>query len=1054
MRVNPAAAANERTSIMIRRLLLLLLLVASAMPASLSAQYFAYGKNRVQYARFDWRFIQSDHFDIYYTGSGNYYLAEFAAFSLESAYLQLRKDFNHQVADRIQVILYATHGEFSQTNVVPLPDDVQGIGGVTDKYKNRITVPFQGSYSDFRRVLHHELVHAVFNDLFYGGTIQSIISNNIQLVFPLWFEEGLAEFTALGWDTNTDMFIRDAIMNTYLPPIPFLQGYFAYRGGQSLWFYITETYGREKIAEILDRIRQTRSVEGGMRQALGVDLEQLSERWQDWLRKRYWPEITDRDNLRDISQHITKREIAGSYNTSPAITPQGDRIALITNKRGYFDVVVISAFDGRVLKTLIRGEDNVDFEELNILKPNLSWSPDGQRLVLSTRSEGRFDLTIVEYRTGRSRKIRFPEMGSIGSVSWSPDGSKLAFQGTNGPFVDIHVYDLETGTLVNLTDDIFSDSDPAWSMDSQTVYFTSDRGEQVDLATRRDEFLQITNPQLNQTDLYSVRLGETRARRLTDTPGWSEMRPIETKDGHVFFISDENGIQNIFVLEPDSDRPVPVTNLISGVMQMSLTADATKIAINSINGGYLDIFLLQNPLSKRRAEPLQPNLWAQMRAVTPESSMVPAFAHIPTVIRPPTQQAQPQRVERIADPAPETQETEVIDFRNYTFGDARDPESGQPVLDDVFAPVANRIEDGRFIPRRYRLSFSPDFTYAGGSLSTGYGVFALTQLVFSDLLGDHQLAFASNLVFDLRNSDYILRYGYFKNRTNLEVNYSHTARNYQTFSGDLVRYRFFGGGVSFSYPLNKFERIDYGSSFITITRDISSLDVVQPRSRDRRYFLYPSLTYTRDVTRPGFLSPIGGSRLAVSLTGSPPLGRDVLTFASLMGDLRTYVPLGSRGFYSIALRASGALSMGRDKQTFYLGGMDNWINYQWQNQIPIDRLEDLFFTLPAIPMRGHAYSATLGDKFMLYNAEFRFPLVAALLPGPIPIIPLYNITGAFFVDVGQAWQGPTPQETLVGAGIGLRTILLGLPLRFDFGWQYDRSGFGKRYDYISIGFDY
>ncbi len=1033
-----------------KTLAVLFLLALTGQMSQVHAQFFSYGKNRVQYDDFQWRYIQSDHFDIYYYDAKNYYLAEFSAFSLEAAYKQLQTDFRHQIADRIQVIIYASHGEFSQTNVVPLPDDVQGIGGVTDKYKNRITVPFQGNYSDFRRVLHHELVHAVFNDLFYGGSLQSIISNNIQLVFPLWFEEGLAEFSALGWDTNTDMFIRDAVMNTYLPPIPYLRGYFAYRGGQSLWFYITEEYGREKIAEILNRIKQTRSVEAGMRQSLGMDLEQLSERWQDWLRKRYWPEITNRESLKDIAQHVTKREISGSYNTSPSITAQGDRIALITNKRGYFDVVVISAIDGKVLKTLIKGEDNVDFEELNILRPNLSWSPDGRQLALSTRSGGKHDIAIVEYRTGKSRKLRFPDLNSIGSVAWSPDGLKLAFQGSNGPYVDIYVYDLKEGTLFNLTNDVFSDSDPYWSIDSKTVYFASDRGDNTALNTFKEDFNQLLNPDLNQTDLYAVRIGSPRAERLTISPHWSEMRPIETQNGKLFFISDQNGIQNIFVMDLETREVSAVTDLISGVMQMSVTQDASKIAINSINGGYLDIFLLQNPLNRLKVGTLEPNQWATQRLAVPDAKRVPALGYAEIVVSGITPaQETPALTTPVAD-----KPSDVIDFRNYQFGDIQDPETGKLLIEDAFAPQNNRLEDGRFIPRRYRLNFTPDFTYAGGSLSTGYGVFALTQVVFSDLLGDHKLSFASNLVFDLRNSDYALSYGYFKNRTNYMLNYFHTARNFQTFGGDLVRYRFYGGGPAFSFPINKFERLDYGASFITISQDISSLNPASPRRADKRYFLYPSLTYTRDFTMPGFITPMSGSRVAVSLTGSPPLGEDVLSFTSLMTDARYYLPLGESGRYTIALRGSGALSLGRDRQNFYIGGMENWINYEWKNEIPIDRLEDIFFTLPALPMRGHVYSSTIGDRFMLLNAEFRFPLIAALLPGPIPLFPLYNITGAAFVDVGQAWQGATAQETLVGAGFGLRSIIFGIPLRFDFGWEYDKDGFGKRRDYLSIGVDF
>ncbi|MEP1307599.1 MAG: hypothetical protein ABJM22_17005, partial [Balneola sp.] len=54
-----------------------------------SAQYFSYGKNRVQYDSFEWRYLQSKHFDIYYYGEKNYKLAEFAAMSVESAYKQL-----------------------------------------------------------------------------------------------------------------------------------------------------------------------------------------------------------------------------------------------------------------------------------------------------------------------------------------------------------------------------------------------------------------------------------------------------------------------------------------------------------------------------------------------------------------------------------------------------------------------------------------------------------------------------------------------------------------------------------------------------------------------------------------------------------------------------------------------------------------------------------------------------------------------------------------------------------------------------------------------------
>jgi len=1049
-------------------LLIVLMIVASD---ALVAQSFGFGKNRVQYNQFDWRFIQSDHFDVYYYDAKNYYLAEFSAYSLEAAYEQLRKDFRHEIADRIQVIIYASHSEFSETNVVPLPIDAQGIGGVTDKFKNRITMPFQGDFAEFRRVLHHELIHAVINDMFYGGTIQSIIQNDIQLVFPLWFEEGLAEFMALGWDSNTDMFIRDAVMNTYLPPIPQLGGYFAYRGGQAMWYYISEEYGREKIGEIMQRIKQTRSVEAGMRQSLGVNITELSDRWHEWLKKRYWPEITERESLREVSTHITRREMGGSYNTSPAISPQGDRIALITNRRGYFDVVVINSVDGKILKTLIRGEDNVDFEELNILRPNLSWSPDGRFLTLSTRSGGKNDLTIVNYETGDIRKIKFPGLNAIGSVAYSPDGKMVAFDATDGPLPGIYVYNLETEELYNLTADIFSDREPAWGPTSDYVYFVSDRGDKVEVNTWRQHFNMLLNPSLKQTDIYRIRIGDTHAERLTRSEGWSEQRPQVTSDGNLFYISDQNGIQNIYVMDLETRGSRPVTDLLSGVMQMSVSRDGSRMAINAINGGYIDIFLIQNPMNRVKSEALKPNQWAMKRQTTTDAQLVPAVGYGRDIVlrdlasfgrETATVQA-PQTLDQLraavvtpsdtveVAPAPITPDTR-FDFRNYVFADLTDPQTGEPMFEDIFALRDTRTEDGRFIPNKYRLTFSPDFTYAGGALSTGYGVFALTQIVFSDLLGDHRIGLASNLVFDLRNSDYVLTYGYYKRRTNLILNYFHTSRNYQTFGGEIVRFRYYGGGVNFEYPLNKFERFEYGASFITISRDFSNV-INYASNNEKANFLYPQVSYTRDVTRPGFLYPSGGSRYGVSVTGSPPLGSDVLQFASALGDFRHYIGFG-RGWYSVAFRATGAASFGRDAQNYFLGGMDNWINYAWSGgDLPIDRLEDIFFTLPATPLRGHLYNSVFGDKFALFNAEFRFPLVAALLPGPIPIIPLYNITGTAFFDMGTAWQGTEPQDILVGTGFGLRTILLGLPFRYDIGWPYD-GGFGRRVHYFSLGIDF
>lgn len=1111
-----------KASQFLRRFLTLLFIMAFVGGAvqEASAQYFSFGKNRVQYQDFDWRYIQSEHFDVFYYTSKNYDLANFAAYSMEAALKQLQNDFDHQISDRIQVIIYDSHNDFAQTNVVPLPVDAEGIGGVTDAYKNRITMPFDGNFAKFRSTLHHELEHAVINDMFYGGNVQSRLSGNA-LQIPLWFNEGMAEYTSLGWDTETDMFIRDAVINNYLPPIPRLGGYFAYRGGQSVWNFIAEEYGRQKITEIMQGLYTQRSVDAAFSRALGLNVEELSERWKDYYRKRYLPEVANREDITEFGERITKEIKDRAYNTSPAVSPQGDKVAMITNERGYFDVVVISAITGEKIKTVIKGEDNLNFEELNILNPNLTWSPDGQKIALSAKSEGADHLGIVDYETGKVRFVKFPKLDAIGSVSWSPDGNKIAFDGNIGPYQDIYIYNLQSQEFSNLTNDAISDYQPAWGSDSETVYFVSHRGNEVQLNNVKNTSRLLIDDDLYSSDIYAAKVGANTAQRLTKTPKWNEKQPVTSRDGKLFYISDENGIPNVFLMNLEDRTSTPLTDLQTGVMQMSVSADASRLAVSTLNQGRPDIYMVRSPLTRKKTQPLEPNEWAKRRAQESERERVPATGYVQQMLtqNPLSETSLTQAVASKVNPVPQDatvdtaarnvasaqqdtvqqqdQDSDNIDFRNYVFNSSVEEDtvfSNKYLDESKFDIKGNETDDGRYVPRDYRLKFSTDLVYAGGNFSTSYGTYGITQIQISDLLGNHQIAFGSNLNLDLRNSTYFLQYGYLENRTDWIVNFFHNSNNFQDFSGRLYRFRSYGGAVNMRYPIDKFRRIDLGLSVVGLAQDFSVAYADTSQNRTST-FAYPQLIYTSDKTLRGFITPTAGSRYSISLSGSPGLGS--LQFGSILADYRKYFNLGSR--YSFAIRGSGAASFGRDSQTYFMGGMLGWINYKYSpNSIPISQLGDTFFTQPALPLRGHPYNAIYGDKFTLLNAEFRFPLFAAILPGPIPVLPLYNLTGVAFVDAGMAWgqdvqfefsnpaRDPevlnsgdldfqlskqsqrtvsTPGgsfnvpvndgDILMGAGFGLRTIVFGFPLRYDVGWPYYRDGFDdKPIHYISIGVDF
>src|SRR5213596_2354584 len=126
---------------------------------SLFAQYGYFGQNKIQYRRFDWRVLRGEHVDLYYYPEEEE-LGRVALAYSEASYDSLERRFVHAVRRRVPLIIYASHTDFEQTNILPFTPP-EGLLGATEFLKRRVTLPFTGSYADFRHTLRHELGHAI-----------------------------------------------------------------------------------------------------------------------------------------------------------------------------------------------------------------------------------------------------------------------------------------------------------------------------------------------------------------------------------------------------------------------------------------------------------------------------------------------------------------------------------------------------------------------------------------------------------------------------------------------------------------------------------------------------------------------------------------------------------------------------------------------------------------------------------------------------------------------------------------------------------------------------
>lgn len=1018
----------------------------------LNAQF---GKNKVQYQDFDWKYIESKHFDVYYN-AGSKYLAVFTAIEAEKALQSIQKTLNFTITNRIILIAYDSHNEFQQTNVIGQFMQ-EGIGGVTELFKNRVVVPYQGDFRQFRHVIHHELVHAVINDLFYGGTFQSAISSSTGAQLPLWMNEGLCEWEShTGKDFETDMYMRDLTISELLPPLEYLDNYLAYRGGQTFYWYVAENYGARKVGELINRMKVSMTIDAAFKSAFNMTFEEFSEKWQKDLKKYYWTDLDKFDDLDDFSAPITDRKKRRNfYNSSPAISPDGEKVAYISDKEGVFSIFIQDIDNKESAKELISSFRKQDFEDLNVLTPGISWSPDGKKLAISAKSGGEDAIFIADAVNGDYEKLTFG-LRSISSVSWSPDGDKLAFIGTKGEKSDIYIYKFKTEFLAKITDDVFTDLNPLWSPDSETIYFISDRDNNTNSDNLANSKMWAHDTDLS--DIYSVNITTKQIKRITSDKEYTKSAIAITSDGKkLFFTSDKNGISNIYLMNLETGEVKPRTNSINAITQLSLAKDDSKLLFcTQVKAGF-DIYMIRYPLQKDLQKDTLPLTKLRENWL---SKKYPELAKD-------TLDDEPEQVEQ------------AISYGNFdvSFEDQQVIKPNSDVATNVkFSNEAikgDEIDINTFKENDYKIRFTPDVVLGNPGYSTYFGFQGVTQMLFSDILGDHQIYLQANLLLDLRNSSFLVSYFYLPEIIDYQLSVFHSAgfvnRWYDgsiSERPELILYRFrnWGASLSASYPFDLFRRIEWGFSWLNVSRE--NIDVPNSSSNISRMLFVPEARYVHDDVLYGMFAPVAGKRFFLGMKGTPKLSEDGIGFMSFNGDFRFYFPLWD--YLNFAVRGTAGASFGPNPQRFFLGGTENWINATFReggNVLPFDQPEDFAFMEFVMPLRGFTIDQAHGSKYFLTNFELRFPLFRALLAGPLPIL-FQSVMGAFFLDLGGAWnddfygsvinnQGErVAKDLLMSAGIGVRTYVFGMPLKLDIAWRNQFNTWSMPEYLFSLGYDF
>ena len=504
--------------------------LGAAAPAELAAQFFSFGQNKIQYRKLDWRILRGPHVDLYYYPA-EADLAPAALAYAEASYDTLAVQFGHDVAERIPLVVYASHTDFEQTNILPFTPP-EGLLGATDFLKRRVSLPFRGSFAEFRHTLRHELVHVFQLDLLGEAYLQA--PRHGRFNFPLWWTEGLAELWSSGQDARDEMVLRDLTLSGRLPPLrqlTWVTSGIVYPLGGQIHRWLADVYGDWRVATMYKEQNRHDTFEAAVYAVYGRTLDQLSDEFQLAMRRRYYPSVDSLAPLTVLGRKVA--ELAVKPTFLPDTNGGAGQVAYVSPANGYVTIYRRGLDSGEV-RTVVTAGRRAEMESFHPFDSKMDASRPGL-LLFVTRHGDRDALVVWDLERSEVRgRYQFPELVSLLSPQWMPDGRSIVLSGLSESGVsDIYRVHLPEGTLEPLTADRYQDLDPTPGPGGRRIAFASDR---------------TADGLEGAANLYLLNLDSARVTPLT-AGRWKDEAPAWAADGRIYFTSDRDGVLNVFSVD-------------------------------------------------------------------------------------------------------------------------------------------------------------------------------------------------------------------------------------------------------------------------------------------------------------------------------------------------------------------------------------------------------------------------------------------------------------------------------------------------------------------------
>lgn len=1057
----------------------------------------------MQHEDFEWEKYEFNRFTVFFYGN-NKNLAVYSAMNAEKMLRDMEQFFDYSIRnERVQFVVYSKLEHYRQSNVGIPETDESNIGGTTQIAGSKIFLYYNGDLGHLRQQLQRGISQMLIGQMLFGDNWREMIKNNALISFPHWYIDGLVQYSAQEWSVEKDDLLRDLVLRDKYCKFIRLEEAQTNLVGQSLWYYISETYGSNVIPNILYMARVSRNVESGFMFVLGISLKTLLNDAQLFYEFRY---ETDEDGAQEfgpvLSNKIRKRQ---SY-AQPVLNENGTKLAYSSNILGKTKVWIWDLEKEKRKKVVRQGHklERVNDESY----PLLDWNPVTGELTTITEKRGKIWLSRYDERGRKQAKLELLRMEKVLSMDYSKDGKQIVFTGINKGQSDVYLYSVAANSQKQLTDDVYDDLDAAfWK--PNTILFSSNRTND----TLNQSTNHLSNRVKDKKDIYLLDLSdEDRVMNMTNTLNSDERSPKRFDELRFSFLSDATGISNRYIGHLDSTilsidtvityRYYSQTEPITGYARALKDFDGnpelgSMVQLYQKDGKHrfevldketmLDFYEAAKTSFVISNEPIEID---SSLFTSEDSNTIKLIRHSVFENAPPIQQDV-------------TENNGEIDIYNYEFElDALEEvsQSQEPAADRVVTKDTTQKEDVKVFrlpeQRNYNLAFAAtdlttqfDFDYAtelyqpfngGPYVMPGLGTFFKVGML--DVFEDYKLEGGFRYSFNNSGTEFFISLEDRSKRLDKKYILQRQIINSDNGYSNVERTQLYQARSIFRYAIDEVNALQ---ATVTGRYDrtvfLAANDALLSKDDNTFFWGGIKLEYIFDNTLDVALNILNGARTKVFAEHYRGLAAPSVSLNVVGLDSRHYQKIHRNIIWANRLAASS--SFGPSKLVYYMGSVDNWIalgnQERFDNSTNVSQEEGYQFQTIATNMRGFVQNARNGNNFAVINSELRWPIVKYFANKPLKSEFLSSFQLIGFGDIGSAWNGVNPysskntfntytvsnqsvtviyqnqNDPIIGSlGFGARAKIWGYFVRFDYAWGIENGVFLDPMYHLSFGLDF